>query len=359
MTSSQILYLRVASAHADREEQFPLPPGWTATVCPPRGRPELTDGEVEQAFSNPLGCAPIREAARGARSAVVLVDDFRRPTPAERLALRVMEELNCAGVPDERISLVLGNGAHRPMTGAEAQARLGRAYRRAGKVISHDAFSADVSFFGVTSAGTPVLVNREAARADFSVSISTVYPHGLTSWGGGAKLVVPGISHISTIHYHHSKVAGGPWAGAPRSCASRRDLEEAARLFGLRVAVCCVVNSRRELGGLTVGEPVKSHGRAVVLARHAGDTPVSGTDYDLVIANAYPFDADATQLSKSYLPAQHFGCPTLIISDFADPTTYHGLYHGPLGDYRWQSQPAPVKHTPELLKRANVFMYSP
>lgn len=359
MTSPQTLLLRVGSAHVDREEQFPLPPGWTATVCPPRGLPELSAGDVEQAFAEPVGCEPISRAARGATNAVVLVDDFRRPTPAERLALMVLEELNRAGVPDERVRLVLGNGAHRPMNRSEARARLGEAYGRVGKVVSHDAFSADVAFLGLTSAGTPVLVNAEATGADFSVSISTVYPHALTTWGGGAKLVLPGISHVSTIHYHHSKVAAGAWAGSPASCASRQDVEEAGRLFALKASVCCVVNARRELAGLTLGEPVACHRRAVALARRAGDTPVPEAGYDLVIANAYPFDADGTQLSKPHIPAQRFGCPVLIISDFADPTTYHGLYHGPLTRYRRRPQPRPVEHTPELLSRARVFMYSP
>jgi lactate racemase len=357
--TSQTLRLRVGAATYDCEQEFPLPQGWVATVYPPGDRPALTEAGIRQALGHPVGMEPISVAAQGARSAVVLVDDFRRPTPAERLCRVVIEQLGVAGVPPERITLTLGNGAHRPMTRREVRRRLGTVCDLVGEVISHDAYSPEVTFMGLTPAGTPVLVNAAAAAADFSVSLSTVYPHRLVAWGGGAKMVLPGICHVSTIHYHHHRLRGGPWAGPPGENASRRDIEAAARLFGLDCALCAVVNSRQKMCGLYAGEPTKAHRAAIALARKLGDTPVSDAHPDLIICNAYPLDADGTQYSKAQAPALPFDCPMLLISDFADPSTYHGLYDGPLAEYRKRPPLTPPPHTDELLRQARVFFYSP
>jgi len=360
VSNPQPLRLRLGAGHHDREVEFLLPADWRVTVCPPRGAPALSATAIRRAFARPVGAAPIRRQARGARSAVILVDDFRRPTPGETLCLAVIEELIHAGLRKSAISIVLGNGAHRAMTRREARRRLGSAMDRVGRVVSHDAFSADVTFVGLTKAGTPVLVNRVAADADFSVAISTVYPHALTAWGGGAKMVLPGICHVSTCYYHHTRVrGGGVWSGNPGDSPSRRDLEEAAALFGLDVAVCAVINPKKELCGLRVGHPTQAHRSAVKLARQVYHTDTQGLAPQLVIANLYPFDGDPTQFSKAEVPARRCGAPILILADFADSCDWHGAYDGPRKAYL-QRGPLPVpERTPELLRKAEVFLYSP
>jgi len=355
----QPLRLRVGAGHNDREMEFSLPAEWDVRVYRHRGGPELSAAAIRRAFARPVGTKPIREAARGARSAVILVDDFRRPTPVELLCLIVIDELNHAGIGKDGISVLIGNGAHRIMTKREARRRLGTAYDRVGQVVSHDAFSRDVAFVGVTTRGTPVLVNRVAAEADFSISISTVYPHAFTAWGGGAKLVLPGISHVSSMHYHHMRQARGEWGGPPGKCPARADLEEAAAMFGLDVSLCCAINDRKQLCGLCVGDPTKSHRSAVGLARRVYETDMAGCAPDLVIANAYPMDGDPTQIGKTEVPARKCGAPILIIVDFADPCPWHGVYHGPRRQFLRRPQPTMPERTPERLANAEVFVFCP
>lgn len=358
MSTPQTLTLRMGSASRDCEEQFALPPGWAAELANPRDRAALTAEQEAKAIREPLGIEPIAAGARGARKVALLLDDFRRPTPVERLSRLVLGELAEAGVSPRQVTILLGNGAHRVMNTREIRKRLGTLCDEVGEVVSHDAYSNRVHYCGVTSSGTPVLVN-EAARADYSISISMIYPHRLTAWAGGAKMVLPGIAHVSTIHFHHSRLSGGPWGGPPAQNASRRDLEEAARLYGLNVSLCSVINSRKELCGLYAGEPTKAHRAAIALAKRVGDTPVCNAHPDLVIANGYPLDGDATQYSKVQAPALAFDCPLLMLSDFADPSIYHGLYHGPPAQYRKRPPLQPQERTEALLMKAPVFFYSP
>ncbi|MCE5241542.1 lactate racemase domain-containing protein [bacterium] len=355
----QTVRLRVGSATHDSECDFALPANWTVTVCPMRDRPAMAEADVQRALAHPVGAEPISVAARGARTATLLVDDFRRPTPAEWLCRRVLDELQEAGIPPRQVSIVLGNGAHRTMNRREVRRRLGTLCDTVGQVVSHDAYSPRVTYMGLTSAGTPVLVNEVAAAADFSVTISCVYPHRLVAWAGGAKMVLPGICHVSTTHFHHGRLTGGPWGGPPRENASRRDIEEAAALFGLNVSLCAVINSRKEMCGLYAGDPTKAHRAAIALARKVGDTPMAEAHPDLIICNGYPLDADATQYSKVQAPALQFGCPMLLLSDFADPSIFHGLYHGPLKEFKKRPPLQPAPRTDELLMKAPVFFYSP
>ena len=358
MSEKRPLRLRVGAGHKDREMAFPLPAEWEVRVFPHRGAPPMSPSAIARAFARPIGSKQIREAARGARTAAILVDDFRRPTPAKTLCLAIIEELNLAGVSKEGISVILGGGAHRTMTQRENKRRLGKAMDRVGRVIAHDAFSPDVTFMGVTSRATPVLINRVAAEADFSVSVSTVYPHVFTGWGGAAKMVLPGIAHVSTTTYHHTRISGGPWGCAPHLSPARHDIEEAAALMGLDVSVCAVMNGDKTLAGLRVGDPTKAHRSAVKLGRKVYETDMAGCSPELVIANAYPFDGDPTQLSKTTTPGHRCRCPVLVIIDFADPCSWHGVYHGPREPYMRKPPESVPERTPELLRSAQVFLFS-
>jgi len=359
MDQIEALRVRLGGSHRDQEEVFRLPKEWQVTLCPPKGAPLLQPADVAKAFAQPIGCGPIRERASGATSVAILVDDFRRPTPAETLCLAVIQELKQAGIRKDAIRVFLGNGAHRTMTEDECRQRLGRAFDQVAEVISHDAFSPDVAYLGVTAMHTPVLVNRQAAEADFSISMSTVYPHTLTGWGGGAKMVLPGIAHVSTSHYHHTNQVAGEWGGDPGLAPARLDLEEAAAMFGLDMSICCVIGEGKQLIGLTVGDPTQAHRCAVDLARDAYATDMGETPPDLVIANAYPMDGDPTQLGKTQIPAGRLGTPILILMDYADPCPWHGVYHGPWSAFASKPQPTLPERTPELLAKANVFMYCP
>jgi len=216
-----------------------------------------------------------------------------------------------------------------------------------------------VVFCGVTSFDTPVLINRVAAETDFSVTISTVYPHTLTAWGGGAKMVLPGVAHVSSSHYHHTLHPRAVWGAAPETSSARRDIEEAAALFGLHASVCAVINGDKQLCGLRVGEPTKAHRSAVRLARRAYETDLRGCSPDLVVANAYPMDGDPTQTGKTTIPADLCGAPVLMIVDFADPCPWHGVYHGPRRAFLRKHKPVMPPRTPELLRKARMFVFCP
>ena len=57
---------------------------------------------IDEALQNPLASPPIRELARRGMKVVVAVTDATRACPDDLLVPPILNELNGAGVPDER-----------------------------------------------------------------------------------------------------------------------------------------------------------------------------------------------------------------------------------------------------------------
>src|ERR1051325_11547974 len=76
-------------------------------------------GAVRAALAEPIDCAPLPEIARGKRDAVVVISDKTRPVPNGILLPPILETIESAGIPRERIEILVGTGLHRPNTADE------------------------------------------------------------------------------------------------------------------------------------------------------------------------------------------------------------------------------------------------
>jgi len=81
----------------------------------------------------PLGSPPLHELARKAvadaaprpATAVIAVTDLTRACPDALLVPPMLDELNRGGIPNERITVVVAVGLHRPTTDDEKRQKLG------------------------------------------------------------------------------------------------------------------------------------------------------------------------------------------------------------------------------------------
>jgi nickel-dependent lactate racemase len=92
--------------------------------------------EIRRALDNPIGSPRIEETARPGMEVVLLFDDLQRPTPANLALPEIMNRLNRAGVPDERISGVCALGTHPVLTLEQLNQRWERKLSLASKVAS-------------------------------------------------------------------------------------------------------------------------------------------------------------------------------------------------------------------------------
>jgi len=273
----------------DREIEFP--DSWDVHYCPTRGwdRPPMTDDQMREAFAAPVGTRRIRDLAQGKKEVVIIFDDITRPTPVYRIAPLVLEELREAGIADEQVRFVIASGTHGAHDNKALRAKLGQEILERFFVFQHNPYENCVSV-GATTLGTPLSINREAMSCDLKIGIGSILPHPQAGFGGGGKLILPGVSHIDSVaRFHHTimdsppaTIGMGNWDENPM----RQETEDAARLVGLDVNIDALFNGRCEVTDLLVGDPVLAHHEGVKLAKDIYATQLT-TGADVVVTNAY------------------------------------------------------------------------
>ena len=249
----------------DTDAVLDFPDDWEVTVYPMNGHdaPALTEDGFRQAFANPIGSRPIRELARGKKNVVILFDDMSRPTRTYQIIPYILEELAAASVDDESIQFICAPGTHGALTGFEFAKKLGADIVARFNVYNHNAYE-NCTYVGTTSRGTPVSLNAEFMKADLKIGIGAILPHLNCGFGGGGKLILPGIASLETILHNHgpvrtrSKETGiddNTGMGRYEHNAQLLDTLEACKLSGLHIKVDAIVNIHRETTALFVGEP--------------------------------------------------------------------------------------------------------
>lgn len=290
--------LRVNCWYDEHDIEVAFPSNWEVVECRMLGhnRPALTQEQMRAALRNPFGSPRLAELAKGKKEVVILFDDLPKPTPAKVFVPFVLEELHEGGVGDEHIRFLCAPATHRPLMYNEFAAKLGADIVARYPVYNHNIYEHHVHI-GITGRGTPVKVNREFASCDLRLGIGGIIPHPMAGYGGGGKIVVPGVCAIDTIASHHKRFIGAARVerGRVRDNDFRLDIEEAARMAGLHFKVDAVINNRREVVGLFAGDFVEAHREGVKLATEVYSTEVA-KGADVVVINTYP---DESQFVRS------------------------------------------------------------
>ncbi len=346
MNNTQTITVPARAWFGDDDRTLTFPAGWNLHVCANQGAPALDAAQIAAAFDNPIGMPRIRDAARGRASAAIVVDDLGRPTPAADMLPHVLEELAAAGVPKSKTTIVVGCGSHRPLTEEEIAMKVGSKVAADYATASHDFMAGDLVGYDSLDDGTPIYVNRIVAEAEFKVCVGGIYPHPAVGFGGGAKLILPGVAGFVTIHNFHRFSARrghgnierrmpeeGEEEDAPLVEGGIRDhrdvSEEVARRIGLDMIVNCVLTGRRQIAGLFVGDFVKAHRTGARFAQRVYATHIPNRlrqEADLLVCNAYPLDADPIQGDKSLWAAPYFEREPykIILNAASDGISYHG-----------------------------------
>lgn len=288
---------------------FSIPEGWDLISSQDRPPvPGLPDplAEIRRALDEPIGSPRLEEVARPGMEVVVIFDDLQRPTPVHIALPEVMDRLNQAGVPDERIIGICALGTHpipslrqlRDKVGEEAFSRL------EGRLFPHDPHAPDNVIVGRTHRGTLVEVNRYVASADLVIGIGECMPHPIAGFGGGCKIAMPGVCSYRSIADHHftwmrhrdsrvNLLDGNPFY---------EEIVDAARLARLGFKLDLIVNDRKEVVKAFAGDPVAEHKEASRYATSLYLVPLPGLA-DVTITSAFPLEV-GVQATKALAMAR-------------------------------------------------------
>ncbi len=268
-----------------------FPASWSVFFCPMKGgeRKKLNHREIEKAFQEPIGSKTIQELAKGKKEIAILFDDLARPTPVYEIAPFVIRELEKAGISDEQVRFIAALGAHGANTANEFRKKLGEEILDRFRVYNHHPFNY-CKYLGKTSRGTPVSINQEVMACDLKIGIGCIVPHSFSGFGGGGKMILPGVSHIDSIAYNHGTLVkehpGCVGVGKIEGNIPRLDIEEATRMAGLNLKIDAILNLRGEMTSLFVGDPILEHREGMKLAKEVyATTPAK--NMDIVIVNSY------------------------------------------------------------------------
>jgi nickel-dependent lactate racemase len=337
--------------YENTEMELRFPQTWSIFYCPMKGgtRKKLPHKEMEKAFLHPIGTKPIAEIAKGKKEVAILFDDMARPTPVYEIVPHVLQELEKAGIKDEQIRFIAALGTHGAQTAIDFKKKLGQEVLDRFPVYNHHAFDR-CTYLGKTSQGTPVSINQEVMACDLKVGVGSILPHAFSGFGGGGKIIFPGVSHIDSVAYNHGKLVQdhpeSVGVGKIEGNVPRLDIEEATRMAGLDVKIDAILNLRAEISGLFVGDPILEHQEGMKLAKEVYVT-TPARDMDIVVVNAFSKPNECAIAPFIGIPSlKEEGGDLVIISNEPAGQMVHYLFgeFGKCGEGRLQlPQPLPTK----------------
>ena len=235
----------------DRERSFSLPDGFQVQPCSIRGAAPLKTAQITNALGSPIDFRPLTEIASGRRDAVVIVEDLTRTAKLAEVLPHTLAAIHKGGVPPTKTKIIIVCGAHSPLDRSELLKKLGREILSRYDVSNHHCYE-DLVDLGRSERGIPIHINRRVVEADLKVAVGSVVPHPYAGFGGGAKLVLPGVAGIDTLEANHRPaVTGltGAFADVENNPA-RHEMEQIALQVGLDLPAIVW----RPLAGLAVEE---------------------------------------------------------------------------------------------------------
>ena len=352
----------------DKEIEITLPDDWDVKIAeiPADQKDILQESDIKEAITNPLGSLPLREIAAKRNKAVIIFDDLSRPSKIADIAPHVVAELLAGGIQENKISFIAALGAHGAHTRLDFEKKLGREIVSRFPVYNHNAYENCV-YVGTTRNGTPLYFNNEVMEADLKIGIGCILPHAFNGFGGGGKIILPGIASMETIYENHKKVLQDlkergigfvGMMGTMERSKMKEDIEEAVKAINLDFLINVLPNSSRDAVGIVAGNPFKAFEQGVEEAKllYAAEFH---KDADVVITNANAKASEALiamLLGSSSLKAD--GGDLVTIADCPVGQIVHYLF-GQFGENTGGKMWSGSGRFPETIKRSIIYSKCP
>src|SRR5262245_5695633 len=111
--------MRVRLEYARTGLEVDLPSDRVVRTLSYKDAPPLADpaAVLAERLAHPTGTAPLAELARGRRDACILICDITRPVPNQMILAPMLATLEAAGIPRDKITILIATGLHRPNLG--------------------------------------------------------------------------------------------------------------------------------------------------------------------------------------------------------------------------------------------------
>lgn len=276
------------------------------------------------------GIARLLAGADLTQAIAVVVADKTRLCGYTTVLPRLLDVLAGQGVCKEQITFYIAYGTHARQSEAECLAAYGEVYHTY-PFIHHDSNDqAAFACLGTTRRGTPVHVRRDVVSAGTIITAGAISHHYFAGFGGGRKLLFPGLGERQAIFANHRLLLDTGVPGLAPGCQPGQlagnplaeDLEEINALLPPYRSIHGLLNSQGQLAALRFGRNYQDF--LAVCREHDQHyrIPVR-QQYDLVVASAggYPKDINMIQAHKALHNAAMFvrdGGQLIVLAQCAD-----------------------------------------
>ena len=153
---------------------------------------------------NPTGTPGLADLAQGRTDACIVICDITRPVPNRLILAEMLPILESAGIPRDKILILIATGLHRPNEGDELVELVGPDIAANYRVENHHGKLLDEhTFLGDSPRGVPAWIDSRYVNADLKITTGLIEPHLMAGYSGGRKLICPGIAALETVKIWH------------------------------------------------------------------------------------------------------------------------------------------------------------
>jgi nickel-dependent lactate racemase len=267
--------------------------------------PPLPDPQAALAavLSKPNGSPPLAELAKGRKDACIAICDITRPVPNELILHPVLEALEAASIPRDKITILIATGLHRPNEGDELIEMVGRQIFENYRIENHHGqVLSEHTNLGTSPRGVPIWIDSRYVNADLKITTGLIEPHLMAGFSGGRKLICPGLAALETVKVWH----GPDFLENPKADCGILDgnpVHEENTWIGRKVGCDFIVNvvidaERRPLK-FVAGDMVAAFEEGVRFVRGVvRDTVTEPVDIVVTSCAGYPLDTTFYQAVK-------------------------------------------------------------
>ena len=290
----------------EKKQTFTISPKWDILEHTriSEGVTTASVGDLTQgALTAPIGSPPLCELVEKNNEVAILVDDPARATPVDQMLPPILSELLEAGVSREQITIVVALGTHRFASQKDLEAKVGESVLQEYRVVQHDCHAGNLVPIGKLLTGGEVAIDPFVARAQLKIGIGSIFPHPMNGFGGGAKILYPGVADFTSISEHHFHYTPMPGCvlGHTETNPFYHEVCRMAEAAGLNFIVNCVFDARERVVDVVAGHFEEAHLAGIEKSkRNYAFHMKEAADVTLVSADPY---VEGPQIMKPIIPA--------------------------------------------------------
>ncbi|PLX80683.1 MAG: hypothetical protein C0616_07260 [Desulfuromonas sp.] len=298
------MHIRLKYGEKGLDLDYPATANFVGVLFPDEAEVlSVPEDAVQQSLLRPIESKPLKELGRDKSDAVIVISDITRPVPNALLLPIIIQHLEEAGIPSDKITILIATGIHRPNEGQELERLVGKEIASSYRIINHFSKNQDdMALVGHIGDGVPALVNKNYLEADLKILTGFIEPHMWAGFSGGRKSILPGISSIKTLEFMHGpemvahpQTRYGVLKGNPFHEAGLAIMEQSGADFIVNVTL----DTSKNITGVFAGHPVKAHLEGVeFLSRHCVRTLDEPLDFVVTTNAGAPLDCNLYQTAK-------------------------------------------------------------